>query len=70
MESNDLCSDFFVSFGAPGEAWSILQYERRLPCELLVQHVAEEAVFRGDPEAEALGGEGASRNESEPDSAS
>jgi hypothetical protein len=40
--------------GAPGEAWPVLQNERSLPCELLVQHVADEAATRSDPGVEAL----------------
>lgn len=40
------------------------------PCELLVRHVADGAAFRGNSSVEALEGEGAGRNASEPDSAS
>ena len=60
----------FVKFGAPGQAWPILQPERRLPCQLLVQQVATRAASGAIRLVEAPPSERASRNASEPVSAS
>jgi len=60
----------FALFGAPGQAWLILQSERRLPCELFVQQVATRAAYGVIRRAEAPPSERASRSASEPVSAS